>query len=94
MLENHSGKVFSRNYLVAWESHHEYSENYLGARKTYWEKQYEEIIQVLEVIDSHPGTVCAVLSGHDHEGEIVFLGGSAVQPQLFSFLGGKQSNTN
>lgn len=24
--------------------------------------------QVLEVLDSHPRTVCAVLSGHDHEG--------------------------
>jgi len=24
--------------------------------------------QVIEVLDSHPGTVCAVLSGHDHEG--------------------------
>jgi len=24
--------------------------------------------QVLGVLDSHPGTVCAVLSGHDHEG--------------------------
>ena len=30
------------------------------------------------MLDSHPGTVCAVLSGHDHEGGIVFLlgGGS------------------
>ena len=26
--------------------------------------------QVLELMDSHPGTVCAVLSGHDHNGEI------------------------
>ena len=40
---------------------------------------FEEIIKVLGVLDSHPGTVCAVLSGHDHEGEIVFLG-KAVQP--------------
>ena len=38
------------------------------------EKYFEEIIKVLGVLDSHPGTVCAVLSGHDHEGKIVFLG--------------------
>ena len=40
------------------------------------EKYFEEIIKVLGVLDSHPGTVCAVLSGHDHEGEIVFWGRS------------------
>ena len=40
----------------------------------------KKIIKVLGVLDSHPGTVCAVLSGHDHEGGIAFL------------LGGKQCN--
>ena len=29
----------------------------------------QELKQVLEVLDSHPRTVCAVLSGHDHEGK-------------------------
>ena len=41
------------------------------------EKYFEEIIKVLGVLDSHPGTVCAVLSGHDHEGGIVFCWGGS-----------------
>ena len=38
------------------------------------------------MIDSHPGTVCAVLSGHDHEGEIVFFGESG--PTLITMKSG------
>ena len=53
----------------------EYKRN--ATNKEFWEwgrlnnpNEIQQIKQVLEVLDSHPGTVCAVLSGHDHEGEI------------------------
>ena len=48
----------------------------------------KKFIKVLGVLDSHPGTVCAVLSGHDHEGEIVFFWGEVrSNPNCFHFWG-------
>ena len=54
-----------------------YSEKIVQVLEKILGKYSEGIFKVLEVLDSHPGTVCAVLSGHDHEGEIVFFVGES-----------------